>query len=529
MTSECIRYDVAGMLNQLTRDYLDQKESISNFYQYKPEIESFEKLIEERKSVSVKRELLATSLEKQYKEAGHGQSPALANIRLLSDNNTFTVVTGHQLNLFTGPLYFIWKILSTINLTNQLKKKYPDYNFVPVYWMASEDHDFEEVNHTTIFGKKYSWLSNEKGAVGRFSTDGIADVLETLKKDTSRLNAGSDWYKILEEAYEKPTVAQATHHIVDTLFGESGLVIVDGDDADLKRAFIPVMKRDILEQKANSLIEDAAEDLEKLGYKKQVTPREINLFYLKNGLRERIVPEGDHFTVLNTEIQLSKDEILDELDNHPERFSPNVALRPMYQETILPNLAYIGGGAEVAYWLELKRAFDAYDVFYPMVLLRNSVLVLNERAQKKQHQLELETFEIFQPYHDLAKKVVKQATREILSFQRERQDLSAIFDRIRERMQQADPTLRDSAEAAEVKHLHYINSLEKKLLRAEKRNNEVLMQRIDDLKAEISPNGIFQERIVNLTQLISEHGISVINDVQNQLAPMRFELTVVRS
>lgn len=527
MKSAQIDYEKAGMLSPLTRDYLNGKQELRAFHTFKPDLKGIQTAFEQRLKNPVNRELLTKRLREDYRDIKTEQAVS-RNIELLSGEKTFTVTTGHQLNLFTGPLYFVWKILSAVNLAQELNVQFPEYNFIPVYWPAGEDHDFEEVNHTYVHNKKYTWPSKQTGAVGRFTTEGLNGVIDELHTDLKTKLADIHLLDDLRECLSEKNYGRGVFQLVNKWFGKYGLVIVNSDHADFKKEFIKIAECDLNTNSANTLIEETAAKLNNLGYKKQITPREINLFYLTDGARNRIVKKENNYYVEDTELLFNKREIIEELHKHPERFSPNVALRPMYQETILPNIAYIGGGAEVAYWLQLKTAFEAYDVFYPAVLLRNSVLVLTEKAKKKQHQLNLNFDDLFAGEHELIKRVVINSSDKILHFQEEKAALQTVFSNIKSRMAQSDETLKSSAEAAEVKHLHYMNNLEKKLLRAEKKKNKIGRERVKALLAEIKPGGKLQERRENIFTLFCEYGEDVIEEVRNELNPLDYRLTVVQ-
>ena len=526
MDSCTISYQKAGMLAPITRDYIEGKAALKPYFAFNPDLNGIKKAVENRSKKQVNREVLVSVLKKQYKDSENSNAVD-QNIDSLLEDRTFTVTTGHQLNLFTGPLYFVWKILSAVNLAEKLNNECPDKHFVPVYWPAGEDHDFEEVNHTYVNGKKYTWETDQSGAVGRFDTVGIDRVLSELEKDIKHQFPDQKPLEELRDAMRENNYGKAVMDLVHRWFGKYGLVIVNADHPDLKAQFTQIAERDLSENKANEFIEHTADELLEKGYKKQVTPRKVNLFYLTDNTRERIIKNGQTYSIANTGKSFTNEEIIEELRAHPERFSPNVALRPMYQETILPNVAYIGGGAEAAYWLELKTAFEAYDVFYPAVLPRNSVLVLTDRALKKKDQLKLSIEDLFRSEHELAKRVVTDATDKILSFQEEKAELKGVFAKIKKRMAESDETLRASAQAAEVKHLHYINNLEKKLLRAEKKNNKVILDRIKALKEEVYPGGVLQERRENIFTLYTLFGTEIIEEVRRKLNPLKFELTIV--
>ena len=529
--SNCISYEEAGMLAKLTRDYLAGNESLDNFYQYKPNLKEFETVIQDKSKEDINREILYAALSEQYAEVKLTKQ-VRKNLESLKLDTTFTIVTGHQLCLFTGPLYFIYKIVSVVNLVEKLRKQHPEYSFVPVYWMASEDHDFDEINHTFINGERYDWnpnlTKNESGhfgKVGAVPTEDIKSVIADLENNLPDTAQSKRILKLLKEAYlEHKDLASATRFFVHNLFGEQGVLCVDGDHSSLKRVFAKSVKRELLEQLSYKKVSEALEELN--GYKIQVNPREINLFYMIDGVRERIERIGEQFSVVNTSIEFSESEILDELEQYPERFSPNVILRPLYQETILPNLAYIGGGAEVAYWLEMRKMFEAFAVNYPMVLVRNSGLVLHERTQKKIHQLGLELKDVFRNESDIVQQLIEQQLELPLVFEKERTEIELAYQSILNRMKSADLTLEKSVASALQIQRNHIDALEKKLYRAEKKNHAVLIERIRAIKSDIQPNGGLQERTVNIIEMWLEYGDAFIDRMKEQFDPLSFELTL---
>lgn len=372
----------------------------------------------------------------------------------LSKETTFTVVTGHQLNLFTGPLYFLYKIVSTINLTKQLNEKHPKNHFVPVYWMATEDHDFEEINYFNLHGKKVLWNKKASGAVGRLSTEGLEDVFEIFSAELGNLGLTDNLKELFKKAYlEHPNLAEATRYLANALFGNEGLVIVDGDDKSLKELLIPYAKKDILEHTPYGKISETIESLQGVSsdYNIQVNPREINYFYLKEGFRERIILKKGKYHVINTHIDFTKEELLKELDEHPERFSPNVVARPLYQEVILPNLCYIGGGGELAYWLELKSYFDEVGVTFPMLMLRNSALLITEKQFEKVEKMGLKVSHLFMKQHSLINKKIRDISNIDIDFSPQKQLLEEQFQHMYELAEQTDKSFLGAVKAQEVK------------------------------------------------------------------------------
>lgn len=253
MPTECIPYKETNYFSELILDYLAQKEKLKPFYNHFPEIENFKAQIEEKTSFPIEnREVLVQSLKKQYAETA--VSPTTSkNIDRLSKKTTFTVVTGHQLNLFTGPLYFLYKIVSTINLTKILKEKYPEYDFVPVYWMATEDHDFEEISFFNLHGKKFKWVNAEeragRDAVGNLSTNGLDEVYKLFSAEIGGGTNAEHLKDLFKKAYlQHENLTDATRYLANELFKEQGLVILDGQHKELKDLFIPFAQRELTEQ-----------------------------------------------------------------------------------------------------------------------------------------------------------------------------------------------------------------------------------------------------------------------------------------
>jgi bacillithiol synthase len=450
------------------------------------------------------------------------------NISLLLQKNTFTVCTGHQLNLFTGPLYFIFKIVTAINLTSDLKSQFPDKNFVPVYWMATEDHDFAEINHTYISGKKISWELEATGATGRLALTGIEKaVKEYLAVLGISENAG-ELGRLISAAYQgNKNLAEASRQLVNSLFEEFGLVILDADDRRLKKEFSGIIAEDIIGNNSFRTITDTTKKLSEKGIEVQVNPREINFFYLLEGLRERIVFEENSYRVLNTIISFSEEQLLKEIQDFPEHFSPNVVMRPLYQEVILPNLSYIGGGAEIIYWLQLKQNFDYYGIDFPILLLRNSAIFASLNLETKLNRLDLDLKDIFKNSEELKKEWVFSHTAHDLNLHDEWQELNSIFEKIKLRTYKIDPSLGPSSEAVKSRLQKAVINLEGKLIKAEKRNFGGALTQIDVIKSKLFPNGGLQERSENFGLFYVKYGKGFIKSLIKNFKPLDLKFTIL--
>lgn len=529
--TDCIPYKDAKYFSELMVDYLDRNEKLTDFYHNYPDIKGFEKQIEEReKAVSkTNRSALTVSLIGQY-ACYHGKisKNVKDNITSLVEPNTFTITTGHQLNLFTGPLYFLYKIVSVINLTKKLKIEFPDKNFVPVYWMATEDHDFEEINYFNFKGKKIHWNRASGGAVGKFSTEGLQEVYDLFSQD---LGVGANADKLRElfrKAYlDHSNLTEATRFLVNELFAEEGLVIVDGNDKALKKLLIPHIKQDIFENVAYEQVSESASDLELLGYGVQVNPREINLFYLSENSRDRIVAVEGGFEVLDTNIRFTEKQLLDAIENTPEKFSPNVIMRPLYQEVILPNLCYIGGGGEIAYWLELKNYFDAAQVTFPILLLRNSALLVTEKQAKKLANLQIPFKQLFLKRDSFINKKVREISDIDIDFSKQKKQLHEQFKTMYTIAEETDKSFIGAVKAQEVKQLKGLEHLEKRLLKAQKRKLADHVVRITEIQNELFPNQSLQERTANFSEAYLEYGEQLIPWLLETLDPLNGCFTIL--
>ena len=465
-------------------DYIGGAEVLKPFYTALPHLESFGKQLENRNFPKAHRQVLADTLNKQYEGLEISELTS-SNIASLKDEKTFTITTGHQLNIFTGPLYFIYKIVTVINACKTLKATYPDYHFVPVYWMASEDHDFEEISYFRFNGKKYSWQTEQTGAVGRFNPRELKGIFNEIISIPA----------FFQQAYLKQkTLAEAVRYYVNALFGEQGLVVIDADDHNFKTLLKPVIEDDLFKGNANRLVTETSEKLDAAGYKAQVFPREINFFYLKEDIRSRIVQDGEIFEVLDTDIRFSREELEAEVAAYPERFSPNVVLRPLYQEIILPNLAYVGGPSELVYWLQLKEVFSHFNTTFPLLMPRNFAGVITPNTMVKIEKEGLSFTEIFEDEQSLIKRKVTDNTQNELTLTEEMERLNAVFAEVKKQAMQVDGTLEQLVAAERKRMQNSIDKIERKLLKAEKRNQEILVNRIYAIKESLFPGGAPQER-----------------------------------
>ncbi len=530
MDAQYISYKDTHAFSEPLNRYLNHDKLLSDFINKHPTKSGFDAIIKEKKPFA-HRKILCSVLAEQYQQIKNDNelsSSTSNNLTGLLSENTFTITTGHQLNIFTGPLYFIYKIITAIKLADDLKKLHPDKNFVPVYWMASEDHDFEEVNHTYIANKKILWSQSQQGATGKINTESIAGTLKDYLSVLGISDKANQFADMVSDAYTKAvTLADATRRLVNRLFSDFGLVIIDADDKRLKEIFKPVIAYDIIEENSFKLIEKQIGLLKETGIDAQVSPREINFFYVDNHLRERIVKEGEKYKVLNTEISFSKEEILNEIELFPEKFSPNVVMRPVYQELILPNIAYVGGGAEIIYWLQLKPVFDFYNAQFPVLIPRNSALLLKKEMHQQLEKLNISKTDLFLSIDELQKNWVKKHSKHELSINDENREFDAVFEKLTSKTKAIDLTLAPSTAAVKARLYHALKNLEKKILRAEKRNNFEALERIRKIKQACFPINGLQERSENFGLFYVNYQGDFLKGLYHHFDPLSFEFSIL--
>ncbi len=523
-----IPFSSTQMFSKLINDYLEGKGTALDFVQYAPNLEGYRLAIEGRKKHPINRGLLFEVLTKQY--ANLPQENAVNNhIALLNKDNTFVITTAHQPNLFTGPLYFFYKIIHAIQLAASLKAAFPECNFVPVYYMGSEDADLDEVGSFNLDLKNYQWATKQTGAIGRMQVDdALLLLLKQLESYWTIFPQGQKALEILKEAYQKgKTISEATLSFVHAFFGSKGLLVLQPDDALLKAAFIPVMEKELLTAFSHEAIQPTIAALSK-DYHVQSEGRAINLFYLKDNIRARIEKQDEQFLVVDTYIQFTQAEIIAELHEHPERFSPNVILRGVYQETILPGVVFVGGGGELAYWMELKNVFQQVGVHYPLLQLRNSFLLIRQKQTEQWAAMQFEEQDLFKPMLELEIAYVKKHTNTTLDLQDQINTLTTLYTTIKNEVAKLDPTLGKHTENLAHQAKAKLLALEKKMLRAERRKQSVAIQRIHRIKKELFPQDNLQERVEHFSKWVGQYDVTWIASIMEHSKGLESTFSIIQ-
>ena len=512
-TATYLSYEETGSFSKTIIDYIAGNEKLATFSAHPVTIKGIKDAISARKDFPTQRKLLVENLQDKY-AAIDTHERQKTNIDLLLNENTFTITTAHQPNIFTGPLYFIYKIVHVIRIADELNKSMPDNQFVPVFYMGSEDADLDELGHINVEGEKLEWKTDQKGAVGRMKVDkALIQLIDKLSGQLLIHPSGPEIIKLMRESYkEGVSIEAATFKIVNQLFSEYGLLVLLPDNPGLKRVFVPVMEKELLEGFSHKAVEATLATFP-AGYKAQAGGRELNLFYLDENKRERIEEQKDKWEVINTELKFSKEQLLAELNEHPERFSPNVILRPVFQETILPNIVFIGGGGEIAYWLELRKVFEEARVPFPVMVMRNSFMIISKKEKKLLKKLGLSPQDLFKEEILLLNELVKRDSKLKLDVEKEKQELQKVYAAIKLAATAIDNSLAKHTETLEAKALKRIEALEKKMLKSERKRFEAQQRQLHTLRSKLFPANILQERMDNLLIYYSMWGKEFIHTI----------------
>ncbi|MFI5154672.1 MAG: bacillithiol biosynthesis cysteine-adding enzyme BshC [Chitinophagales bacterium] len=519
-------YQRTGFFSGIIEDYLNGSEKLADFRGPAPDLVGIKEAIFQRRKFNTKRNILVEELKKQYSGIRMA-AEVRQNIDRLMEPNCFTITTAHQPALFTGSLYFIYKIIHTIKLARQLSESMTDCNFVPIFYMGSEDADLEELSKIYFDQQEVIWETNQTGAVGRMKTKGLEKIIERIEGEFSVDPFGPELVRLLKESYlESENVQTACFKLIDALFSKWGVVVLIPDNENLKRLMLPIFEEDLFSQTPFKVLEKPLDQLSQ-HYKIQAQPREINLFYLKDGLRGRIEKIAERFIVHDSKLSFSESELRSELQNHPERFSPNVILRGIYQETVLPNILFLGGGGELAYWLEFKPMFKHYGVPYPILVLRNSFLIVEKKWKEKMDRSGIPIAEIFKPEEELVNDLVRRESRNQLGLEKEIVEANSYYEHLKTLSGSIDPSLSQHVESLHSKAIRPIMELEKKLLKAEKRKFEEQHKQIAQIKSGLFPLENLQERIENFIPYYARWGRTFLQMIYDHSPGLEQEFTLL--
>lgn len=506
--------------SKIMQDYIAKSDALKEFVTDFPSHESLLAVARQRSAKELNREVLVNAVQEQY---GRIQLVPPTKLEALRSSNSYTITTGHQLNIFGGPKYFIYKIVSVIKLCEEMNRMQQELNFIPVFWMATEDHDFEEINRVKLFDTTIASDEAYTGPVGRIPAQFFQECLEELKKVLGTSVSANEIKKLFDEAIKLETWADFTRYWVHHFF-DGNVVIVDGDDKALKQLFKKVAQRELEEHLTDQILTVTNGHLVKKGYHIQVTHRQINLFALAPQERERIVVSGNDYKVLNHANKLTLEELL----SSPEKISPNALLRPVYQEVILPNVAYVGGSGELSYWFQLKDLFGQLQVSFPILVARDSFLFVNEKDLELLEKLQIRPEELQLKEEHLVKLYLERNEKIPNLFQEEEEGLKAIFDKVEQKAKSLHRDYATMIAAEKARVDKFVKKMDLRVMRDAKFRASIDLKKLKTLQDKYFPGGAPIERKSSfLEEYIALGNPTYLSVLQQQSDPLDASIKVI--
>ncbi|HWP81310.1 MAG TPA: bacillithiol biosynthesis cysteine-adding enzyme BshC [Bacteroidota bacterium] len=529
--------------SQLFIDYVTDYENVKKFYSgnfrrkedWKDKLEAVSRMPRNRSAI--------TQILSVQNRNFHCGVKTLANIDLLHNDNTVAVVTGQQVGLFTGPLYTIYKTITVLKLVEQLRTIHPDYHFVPVFWLEGEDHDYDEVSSIRLLNRtndlvkldyRMNGLDPEKnpGAVGilEFSDD-IEQFFQLVDQSLSDTEFKPKVLQLFRTAYQRGmTFNRAFVHLMNDLLEESGLIFLDPHDNELKKLLAPVFQKEIQNTpKHCQLVIDQSAQLEKQ-YHAQIKPKPLNLFLFHQKGRYLIEPrvEGG-FALKGTRRHLTKEDLDGIAANSPELLSPNVVLRPICQDWLLPTVAYVGGPSEIAYFAQLKPLYEEFGIPEPIIYPRASATIVEEKVAKVIERFSLQVTDFFQDVELIKRRVTENSSGQQFDevFGGTMVTIQESLARMRPKIEELDPTLVGALENASKKIEYQIEQLKLKAIAAQARKNEVTLRQIDKAALHLFPESVFQERALNILYFLNKYGLEFLRWLKSELVIDKFKHQVI--
>jgi bacillithiol synthase len=523
--AHCLPFSQIPHTTRLFVDYLSHFNKVQSFFPRSPNLPEW--LHDETPTIrydSERRRRVADVLERQNRSWG-ASAQTLTNLDRFR-NGACAVVTGQQVGLFGGPLFSIYKALSAVKLASEATAA--GESTVPVFWLATEDHDLAEVNHTLIPGADGALQSLTVPSHGvpdaPVSSITFGDEIRPIVQSAAELLGTSPVSEALRDSYRPgETLGSAFARFFASLFADWGVILIDPSDQELQTVVAPLY-RSAVEQAAeldDQLLARGAA-LEKAGYHQQVkvTPSSTLLFTLRNGARVPIHRRSNGSPTVEFVIgeeKLSKEELLRQIETTSHAFSPNVLLRPVVQDYLLPTLAYVGGAAEVAYFAQAGVVYQVLLGRVTPILPRFSATLVESKAQRLLEKYKLPLNEVFQGPEQLREKLAARALPAELqsSFDETRRLLDQSFTEIQAALGKLDPTLVEAATHAGSKMQYQLDQLRARAARAELRQSEVTNRHADLLSQLLFPNKTLQEREIAAVSFLSRYGKEWLADLYN--------------
>jgi bacillithiol biosynthesis cysteine-adding enzyme BshC len=534
--------DIPGHQN-LFLDYLYEFENVSKFYAN--DFRNKDNYLKIFKNVAESRHDLSPSiselLSRQYSKL-NPSNLTQQNIKKLSDKKTLAIVTGQQLGIVGGPLYTFYKIITAIKLSRFLSERYDDYNFVPVFWLEADDHDFNEVRSVKIIDEANSLLTigykeeiaedDLKQSVGLINLDSsINEFFEKLNSSIKETEFKSVIFDRLKNFYkEGKSFKEAFSDLVFNYFDEYGLLIFDPQDSEVKKLLKPVFKREITDFRIHTeqLVQVSA-TLEEL-YHAQVKVKPVNLFLRVDEGRYSIEPVENEYRLRRKRKSFTQEQLLELLENEPDKFSPNVLLRPICQDYLFPTAFYVAGPSEISYFAQIKPLYELYNIAQPMIYPRSSATILENSIANSLEKYSLGMNDIFIDVENIKKRIINSVEESSVDemFDGIASQIESTFDQLKEKLIDLDKTIADSSNRYRDKILGTVNELKSKAEKAQQKKYEVTLRQIDRAAVNLFPNSNLQEREINFIYFANKYGEEFLKKIFDELQINKFEHQIIK-
>lgn len=533
--------DMPGFPN-LFLDYTYEFENVKKFFKKnflvdKNYVETFQQL---KATVRPHRNDVANIISDQYL----GYQPCKLterNISSLNDENTFAVVTGQQVSLFGGPLYTFYKIISTIKLTKLLNERYSEYNFIPIFWMEADDHDFKEIQSVKIIDQ-YNKLKTityddgieeeiNRGSVGKLKLNSnINQTLDELDESLRDNEFKDEILNLINSCYcEGVTIKSAFKKLIFNFFDEYGLVIFNPQDKRVKDILLPIFEKEIdnFAIHSNDNVLRSAELDE--NYHAQVKVNPINLFYTDESGRHLVEPVEGEFRFRGKRKRISEDEIKKLLYYDPSAFSPGVLLRPICQDFLLPTAVYVGGPAEVSYFAQVIPNYSFFNLVPPIVFPRASITILEKHIASSMKKYDLLFNEFFFDENDLVNKILNKVSDMNLEdiFSNSKESINETLLKLRDSLIEIDQTLNDVSDKSFSRINQTLDILKSKSEDLQARKHKDVVNRLKKIRYFIYPNNTLQEREINFIYFASKYGLNFVKWLVNELMTNKIDHQVI--
>lgn len=524
-------------------DYIYEFENVAEFYRYNfrdkekyPEI--FKSILKKKASSNFK---ISEIISNQYKRYNSLSDKTKKNIKLLESPKTLAVITGQQLGILSGPLYTIYKIITAIKLSSQLNERYTDFNFVPVFWMESDDHDFNEVHQINILNNENNLVNIKykedvsddaiRASVGNLIFDeSINEFFNQLELNLRQTEFKSNIISKLKEIYSTgKSFKESFRELLFWLFDEYGLIIFDPSTDEVKQTLKPIFLTEINNFRVHTQkLVSVSATLEEV-YHAQVKVKPVNLFYhIENG-RYSIEPVDEIFKLRRKRKQFTKDEIILEINEHPERFSPNVLLRPITQDYLFPTAFYVAGPSEISYFAQIHPLYEFFEIEPPVIYPRSSATLVEKSVLTFMEKYDLTMRDVFLGIDHLKEKILSTVAENNIDliFEDATKNINLIFDEIKEKLFAIDKTISDSTNRYREKVLFALNELKSKAEKAHESRFETIIRQISKLSNLLYPNENLQERELNYFYFANKFGQEFHRKLYDELSVSDFEHQII--